>query len=58
VNEPKLYTPEEGAKKLRQFAELTAHNSQNWDNFEAIALEFITAAMNAARKWAEQEQGQ
>lgn len=32
-------TPEEVAKTLRQFAELTAKNTRNWDNYESIVLD-------------------
>ncbi len=43
-------TPEEAAKKLREFAELTASNSQNWDNFEKIARDMLVAAMKATKE--------
>lgn len=32
---------EEAAKAIRQFAELTAKHSQNWDNFEQICLQML-----------------
>lgn len=34
-------TLEEAAKQLRSWAELTAKNSQNWDNFETICLDIL-----------------
>lgn len=42
-------TPDEAGKFLRQTAETTAMNSQNWDNFEAIAAGFIGDAYKAGR---------
>lgn len=43
----KEMTPPEAGKFLRNLAELTATNSKNWDNYEAIATEFIAAAYKA-----------
>jgi hypothetical protein len=37
-------TPEEAGKFLRTVAEMTARNSRNWDNFEAIAADLIKSA--------------
>ena len=34
-------TPEGVAKDLRLFAEMTARNSQNWDNYEALVLDVL-----------------
>lgn len=39
------YTAEQAAKVLRQMAEATANMSQNWDNYEAICLDMIKAAL-------------
>ena len=39
----------EAAKFLRNAAEGTARMSQNWDNFEKIALDMIQAAFNTPR---------
>jgi len=35
---------EEAAKELKQFAELTAKHSQNWDNFQEICLAMLKSA--------------
>lgn len=48
-------TPSEAAKFLRNLCELTACNTQNWDNMQAVFEQFITDAYkggitNAANK--------
>ena len=37
----------EAAQELRNLAKLTAKHSQNWDNFEAIALSMLSDAYDA-----------
>ena len=39
----------DAAKMLRNIAELTARNSQNWENFEQIAAELIKSAYEGGR---------
>ncbi len=51
----KEMTPKEAAHFLRQVAETTAHASMNWDNFETIAEGMINSAMDAARKFGNNE---
>jgi hypothetical protein len=38
------------ARDLRQMAELTARHSQNWDNFEQIALKMLESAYDAGKR--------
>lgn len=47
----KEMTPEEAAKFLRDLCELTAKNSENWDNMQMIFLQFIMDAMKATRRF-------
>ncbi len=37
---------ETAAKALRNMAELTANNTRNWDNFEAICKEILEQVAN------------
>jgi hypothetical protein len=46
---------EDAAKMLRGAAELTASNSRNWANYEAICQGVINDALMAGRQWAEHE---
>lgn len=48
-------TPEEAGAFIRNIAELTAANSQNWDNFEQIVVGMINSAMDAARSFGQKE---
>lgn len=48
-------TLEQAAQWLRQAAEMTASNSQNWNNFEAICLQMLTDAQRAAQPSAAKE---
>jgi hypothetical protein len=42
-------TIEQHAHDLRNFAELTAKHSNNWDNFEQIALKMLEATFEAGK---------
>ena len=42
-------TPEQAGKMLRQLAERTFVNSKNWDNYEAICVQFITDAYKGGK---------
>lgn len=41
------YTAESGAEFLAKIAQLTARNSNDWDNFQSICVEFLKAALAA-----------
>jgi hypothetical protein len=47
---PRDYTIEEGAKALRDMCELTAKNSQNWDNMQKIIEDFLRSAYKAGKE--------
>ena len=40
-----MMTVEEAAKFLRNTAELTARNTQNWDNYQRICLDMLKSAI-------------
>lgn len=42
---------DDAAKFLRNVAEVTAGNSQNWENFQGMAKTVIQAALDAGRKF-------
>lgn len=41
-----VMTPAEAGKFLRQMAEMTTRNSQNWDSYEAIATSILQSAFD------------
>ncbi len=48
-------TVDEAAKFVRQIAETTSQASQNWENFEQIVKSIIQNALDAGRKFGQEE---
>jgi len=48
-------SPAEAAKFIANIAQMTATNSQNWENFERICESMIVSAMEAGRKYGRDE---
>lgn len=50
------FTIPQAAERLREFAELTASNSQNWSNFEGVCVDMIRAAFDAGKEAQKKEE--
>ena len=51
-------TPREAGHKLREYAELTANHSKNWEAFEEISASIIAQAYAAGKQAAYDEEAE